>query len=107
LFQAIASNLIDNATRYKAVGTVPQLIVGLERRAGRSGLLIEVNNDVGVVGLPDERQLFRKYYRSSNAHHTSGSGLGLFLAHASAARLGGELTYIYDDKIRFRLWLPL
>lgn len=107
LFHAIVGNLVDNAVRYKAADTVPKLSVGLERRQEANGLVIEVSNWPGVSGIPDESRLFAKYYRSSNAHHTSGSGLGLFLARSSAIRLRGDLQYRFDGMIRFRLWLPL
>lgn len=107
LFSAIISNLIDNAVRYKKHDSIPELAVDLEVRNTKSGLLIEVMNTPGVSGLPDKERIFEKYYRTNTAHHTSGSGLGLFLAYRSALRLGGNLEYVYDGMIRFRLWLPL
>lgn len=106
LFHAIVGNIVDNAIRYKAPGTIPLLSVGLESKASRSGLLVEVANAPGPAGVPDADRVFSKYYRSGNAQHTTGSGLGLFLAYRSALRIGGELSYAFDGKIRFRLWLP-
>lgn len=107
LFHAIVGNLVDNADRYKAHGSTPQLTVRYDNNGSKAGIVIEIRNLVDASGIPDERQIFRKYYRSSNAHHMSGSGLGLFLAHSSALRLGGELQYVFDGQVRFRLWLPV
>lgn len=107
LFNTIVGNLIDNAVRYKKEDTIPTLSVDLKTRETRTGLSIELCNVPGVSGIPDEKRIFEKYYRANNAHHTSGSGLGLFLAYHSALRLGGNIEYVYDGIIRFRLWLPL
>lgn len=107
LFHAIVGNLVDNAARYKEQGSVPSLTLGIEERYQKRRLFIEVSNVPGISGVPDAGQMFRKYYRSNNAHHQSGSGLGLFLAKKSALRLGGDLAYHCDGQVRFRLWLPV
>lgn len=107
LFHAIVSNLVDNASRYKATDTIPSMRVGVDIVNGQTGLQIEVINSPGLSGIPSEERIFSKYYRSDKAHHTSGSGLGLFLAYNCAKRLKGTLHYLFDGQIRFVLWLPL
>lgn len=67
---------------------------------------IEVSNAVGAVGLPDEAQIFEKYYRAPQAHAFSGSGLGLHIAFALTQMLGGELNYQPEgERVVFALHL--
>lgn len=106
--QIIANNLIENALRH---GDAQSLVhVGLTTQAneeGHAGVLLWVSNQPGPSGRPEPDKIFSKYYRSKGAQRQSGTGLGLYLSHNLALRLGGTLGYRPDSQhIRFELWLP-
>lgn len=106
--QIIFSNLIENALKY---GDPQQAVqVKLEPRPhadGRSGWCLQVCNAPGMAGRPDAEKVFAKYYRSPAAQRQSGTGLGLFLSHNLAQKMGAELRYQPTaTHIGFELWLP-
>lgn len=108
LLQIILSNLLDNANRYSDPFTPVIITLDSVEQVGLNGLSIRVSNTPGLAGWPDASQLFSKYYRSSGAKNTSGSGLGLFLAHQLAQTLGGTLQYKpCPQHVEFVLWIPM
>ena len=59
------------------------------------------------MGAPDAVQVFKKYYRNTQATKMTGSGLGLFLVHELVGVMGGEITYSSDnEKVLFNVWIP-
>jgi signal transduction histidine kinase len=71
------------------------------------GVQITVRNTVGPLGVPDADQVFKKYYRNTQATKIAGSGLGLFLVHELVGVMGGEATYTTDkQQVMFRIWIP-
>ena len=106
--QIIANNLIENALHHGDAQSPVQ--VGLATQAnekGQAGMLLWVSNQPGPSGRPEPDKIFGKYYRGNAAQRQSGTGLGLYLSHNLALRLGGTLSYRPGAKhIRFELWLP-
>ena len=106
--QIIANNLIENALHHGDAQS--PVHVGLTTQAneeGQAGVLMWVSNQPGPSGRPEPDKIFGKYYRSNAAQRQSGTGLGLYLSHNLALRLGGTLRYRPDaQQIRFELWLP-
>lgn len=107
ILRVIMSNLIENALKY---GDPTQSIdvhaveVGEE---GFQGVRFNVINTIGALGVPDTNQVFKKYYRNTQATKVSGSGLGLFLVHELVDVLGGKVTYqVNNDKVLFSVWIP-
>ncbi|MCF8212214.1 MAG: hypothetical protein K9K38_22860 [Rhodoferax sp.] len=101
LLHIVLSNLIDNALKYGAVGQAVQVTLQLEDPSR-----LQICNAVGPAGRPDPDKVFEKYYRAAAAHHSTGSGLGLYIAKAMTRLLGGELRYLpAADKICFELQL--
>lgn len=106
--QIVANNLIENALHHGDPQSPVQ--VGLAAQAndeGEAGVVLWVSNRPGPSGWPEPDKIFSKYYRSNGAQRQSGTGLGLYLSHNLALRLGGPLRYRPDTQhIRFELWLP-
>ncbi|MBF0256617.1 MAG: sensor histidine kinase [Gammaproteobacteria bacterium] len=88
LLRVILTNLIDNALKY---GDPTQPIQ--VRLSGDQPCQLRICNPPGPAGAPDAEQVFEKYYRSPRAHGLTGSGQGLYIAHAFSQMLGGELSY--------------
>jgi len=77
------------------------------QKKGRDRILVEVSNRAGSAGVPDPRQVFKKYYRAPGAHGKIGSGLGLHIAQGFAQKIGGELRFQPSpDQVQFALWIP-
>jgi signal transduction histidine kinase len=108
LLRVVLSNLIDNALKYAAPGSQIDLTAGTDTHLGQAGFRVDVSNIPGPAGLPDAKQVFKKYYRSAGAQGKSGSGLGLYIASGMARVLRGHLRYQNSvGMVRFSLWIPL
>lgn len=106
LFHIIVSNLVSNAVKYlKASGSLD-----LSYKVSGDNLVISVTDD--GIGIPEDEldNLFTKFFRASNArsHHTSGTGLGLYIIQQSVEQLGGTISVesVEDVKTTFTVTLP-
>ena len=111
IFKSVVSNLIDNALKYSAPGSIVQVRALASERDGKGGCEIIVENEVGrgpgSAGFPDRDELFKKYYRADSARKHSGSGLGLYLVANFMRLLGGEVRCEpMENSVRFSVWLP-
>ena len=98
------ANLIENAMRHTPVGTRMTVQV---RRSGRRGQLIMADDGPGVPAEARAR-ILRPFVRLSASRSTPGSGLGLSIVAAVAARHGAALSL--EDAgpgLRVRLSFPL
>jgi signal transduction histidine kinase len=108
ILAVIIGNLLENALKYGPEEGRVQLSVTPNQRKDQQGVALRVTNQVGLSGRPDPSHLFEKYHRGALARRQSGSGLGLYLSHQLAVRLGAELS-LHDgdtDEVCFELWLP-
>lgn len=104
LFQALC-NLLDNAIKYSAPGTV----VVLEAHRSDDGQVGITVADRGPGIPPEERdKVLNRFYRCAGVTGTPGSGLGLALVNAIAHHHGGTVE-LSDNKpgLRVTLRLPL
>lgn len=107
LVSIVLSNLLDNALKYSPNESEITVRIANQVGDGKSGVTVVITNLVGQAGLPDETQVFTKYYRAKAAESKSGSGLGLHLSEGISALLGGHLRYRSEaGKAEFSLWLP-
>ncbi len=85
----VLDNLLDNALKYtEPGGTVTLRVVAEETR-----VRIEVR-DTGIGITPEQiHRVFTKFFRADNAIrlHTSGTGLGLYVAKNIIEKHGGEI----------------
>lgn len=104
VFTLMLGNLVGNALKYAKADT--QIDVALRMQADGFWCL-EVRNQVGPVGFPDESKVFKKYYRSPLAAKRSGMGLGLYWVRSVARYMGGDAHFARDaDWVVFELCLP-
>ncbi len=92
--RAALENLMDNAVKFTAQGTV-RLEVKAARAAGGRAKLIFIVTDSGIGLKPAEiKRLFRPFAQASAeiARRYGGSGLGLAVVKVLARLMGGDLT---------------
>ncbi len=103
LVQIILVNLIENALKYSK----EESSITVEFKETGEQMIMTISNLPNIAGMPASEFVFDKFYRSSNASHISGSGLGLYLVKALAEMLKGSI--IYEPKsgwVKFILCLP-
>ncbi len=94
----ILSNLVTNALKYSLPESPVHLTIAPSDMGSNSGVNLRVSNTVGSAGRPDPLQVFTRYYRAEGAKKQMGAGLGLWLAHQLATKLGTELRCICDEE---------
>jgi two-component system, OmpR family, phosphate regulon sensor histidine kinase PhoR len=105
--QQVLSILLDNALRYSPAGGVVTL--GAARRRD----VVEMSVADEGIGIPqaDHEQIFRKFYRGTDATLRTGpggTGLGLFIARGLVTAMGGRIwvTSSEGGGARFAFELP-
>ena len=100
-------NILDNAIRYiKGKGNVE---VSLKKEGNRLCLEIKDNG----IGIPkeDQKHIFQKFFRASNATkvQAQGSGLGLYIAKSIIEKSEGKICFISreDEGSTFSFNLPI
>jgi signal transduction histidine kinase len=89
LLDIVLRNLLGNALKYSPADSM----VRVHLNQHGTGWRLAVENHPGQAGLPDPGRVFEKYYRSPQARHRSGSGLGLYMVRALTEAMGGSITY--------------
>jgi two-component system, sensor histidine kinase LadS len=103
LVQIILGNLIENALKYSK----EESSISIEFKETGQQVVMTISNLPNIAGMPASDLVFDKFYRSSNAHHISGSGLGLYLVKALTEMLNGSIAYEPKSGwVKFILCLP-
>lgn len=89
--ELVIENLLDNAIRYSKHKEKTRIDISLEKKGRKIYFKIK---DKGI-GIPerDQKLIFQKFFRSTNAtnHQTLGSGLGLYISKAIVEKLKGKI----------------
>lgn len=103
----VLDNLIDNALKYGADGQAPE--VALEVGGGLARVRV-VDRGIGVPE-PERQRLFERFFRASNAHSITdtGIGLGLFICRRIVEEHGGTIAFepTPGGGSTFKIALPL
>jgi signal transduction histidine kinase len=86
----ILGNLISNALKFSKPGKK----VLIRTKRSEQTILIEIEDEIGGFSPEEEKTLFTKFkrYKAQPTGNESSTGLGLFIAHAMAERVGGTIT---------------
>lgn len=96
-------NILDNAVKYSPSGSV----VTVRVQSMEIYTQIEISDQgIGISG-EEYNKIFRRFYRSSNAAQTEGSGLGLYLAQLILNNEKGYVTAVSrpGEGSSFRIFL--
>ena len=86
--QQVLLNLVDNAVKYAACGSV-KVRADTTNGAAR----IDVSDDGPGIALAEQERIFEKFYRGDPelVRAPSGTGLGLYISRELVRRMGGNL----------------
>jgi PAS domain S-box-containing protein len=89
ILRNIMFNLISNASKYSDINKTIQ--VACERKDG--SVLFQIKDE--GIGIPaeDQKYLFDRFYRASNAGNVQGTGLGLNIVRRYVELIGGEISF--------------
>lgn len=107
LVQIVLHNMLSNAVKYSEAGGA--IIVALSVSPSAATVTVE---DTGVgIPLDEQKYLFTRLFRASNAtkSDTTGSGLGLYISRIIAEQLKGRISFVSTEGkgASFTLELPL
>ncbi|NEP20360.1 MAG: sensor histidine kinase, partial [Leptolyngbya sp. SIO4C1] len=87
LLRQVLCNVVSNAIKYSE----PTTRVELSLRLCEESLCFSLKDE--GIGIPEEEQalVFQPFYRSKNANHVAGTGLGLTIARRFATLQGGYI----------------
>jgi signal transduction histidine kinase len=104
LTQAI-SNLLTNAIKFVAPGTIPKIRIWSEKRDQEVRIWIE-DNGIGIDPKFHHR-LFRMFERIHPDLSYEGTGVGLALVRKAAGRMNGKAGVESDGSNGSRFWIQL
>jgi len=103
--RALMENLVDNAVRYTARGSVT-----LRCYAGVNEAVFEVEDTGSGIPAAERERVFDRFYRSDSATEGGGSGLGLAIVRRIAERHGGHVELLDSPRgegLLARVSIPL
>ena len=110
LVNVVVENLLGNGYKYASDGRVNVTLSNEPKSPTRAdaSVVLRVSNEVTAENLPDQNQLFTRYYRHPNVMGISGMGIGLSLVKSAVERMGGEVgVEILDQQVTFSVHLPV
>ncbi len=95
----VIENLVNNAFKYTTNGG--KVEVNLRLKTKGCFLIFEIKDN--GVGIPADqiKNIFQKFFRSSNAvkYQTEGTGLGLYIAKSIVEQLGGKIWFKSTENV--------
>ncbi|SDS17974.1 PAS fold [Nocardioides scoriae] len=89
--ERVVTNLVSNAVKFTPDGG--EVEVTVSQRENGAALLVVRDTGMGIA-LPDQEQLFTRFFRSAAATDAAiqGTGLGLSIVHAIVSHHGGQVS---------------
>lgn len=104
ILRNILFNLISNASKYSDEGKM----INVDCKSGDHGIFFIIR-DQGI-GIPteDQRHMFDRFFRASNAGNIQGTGLGLNIVKRYVELLKGEISFTSEagKGSTFTVWIP-
>ena len=107
MMDLIFDNLLSNAIKYTPEGGKVTLSASIE---GKTAQILVSDTGIGIPKA-EIKNIFKSFFRASNAVNSQemGSGLGLMLTRQLVNKLGGKLTFVSEESkgTTFHVVLPL
>jgi len=98
-------NIVSNAAKYSP----PDKIIKLRTEVNQEKLLIHIKDEGIGIPLVDQKNIFAKFFRASNASHIQGTGLGLSIAKRYIELVEGSIDFKSSpgEGTEFEIILPV
>ena len=104
ILRNILFNLITNASKYSEANSS----ISINCMNGPSSIIFQIRDE--GIGIPEEDQkhMFQRFFRASNAGNIQGTGLGLHIVKRYVDLLNGTITYSskYQKGTTFNIEIP-
>jgi signal transduction histidine kinase len=104
ILRNVLFNLISNASKYSDPGKP----IFVSCRSDKKGVFFDIRDE--GIGIPkeDQKHLFDRFFRASNAGNVQGTGLGLNIVKRYVELLRGKITFSSEYKTgsSFSVWIP-
>ena len=99
------TNLLSNAIKYSS----EKGRIELNSCVDKQFLYLYIKDDGIGIPLEDQKYLFTRFHRASNAQHIQGTGLGLNIVSRYLSLLNGNITFesIENNGSLFKIQIPL
>jgi PAS domain S-box-containing protein len=105
ILRNILFNLLSNASKYSEINKP----VYIECNGTSEGATFVIRDE--GIGIPedDQKHMFDRFFRASNAGNVQGTGLGLNIVKRYAELLSGSISFEseYGEGSSFTVWVPL
>jgi signal transduction histidine kinase len=99
------ANLIGNAVKFVAPGTMPRVRIWAEERDRRVRVYVE-DNGIGIASKDHDR-VFRMFERLNSADEYEGTAIGLAIVRKAVERMHGRVDYESTPGRGTRFWIDL
>jgi signal transduction histidine kinase len=99
------TNLVGNAVKFVAPGTIPWVRICSQAQEGNGRLWIE-DNGIGIQ-LDNNTRLFETFQRMPEARSYDGEGVGLAIVRRAVERMGGRVGVESEPGKGSRFWIEL
>ena len=104
ILRNILFNLISNASKYSDEGKS----IFIDCKCEGTGIFFIIRDE--GIGIPEEDQkhMFDRFFRASNAGNVQGTGLGLNIVRRYVDLLGGRISFSseHGKGSTFKVWIP-
>lgn len=88
ILELILTNLIGNAVKYSPENSTIDIAVFVEDE-----LVIKIKDEGIGIPVKEQKYIFNRYFRASNALLSQGTGIGLNIVKSHLESLGGNITF--------------
>jgi PAS domain S-box-containing protein len=92
ILRNIFFNLVSNASKYSGADKSIFLSCSLDDK----NLTFKIRDEGIGIPLADQKHMFERFFRASNAGQVQGTGLGLNIVKRYAGLLGGTITFVSE-----------
>jgi PAS domain S-box-containing protein len=100
------SNLLANASKFVATGTIPRIEIGAEDREPSMVRVWIEDNGIGIAP-ENHKRIFRMFERINLAAEYEGTGIGLTIVRKAAERMGAKVGFDSELGKGSRFWIQL
>jgi PAS domain S-box-containing protein len=100
------SNLLANASKFVAAGTIPRIEIGAEDREPSMVRVWIEDNGIGIAP-ENHKRIFRMFERINLATEYDGTGIGLTIVRKAAERMGAQVGFESELGKGSRFWIQL